>query len=1275
MHTPSRLFRHVAALGAATVCALGVNPGFAQRGGGTITGGSGTSGTYERGIYDQEAVTREQSDRRAEEDQREEERREGLEVIIDDTLRHASHTRSGRPLAGVLRPNGTISTFVDNELIVQTDDFDLLRGIVDSLGGEITQRIVPGRHGLAGVPSTFLVRLDPTQESWSRLGERLDDLNDRRPGEARISSERGASLLAIAAALAMDGISVGVNWQLTPQAIPDGVTTEGVNVPWAQQSGFVGVNSTVDAFQLNYMNSGSNQDIGVDVAWQAMASAGVLNPNTITIGVIDGGFFRENNPDFPHVVGAAAVDPWADAFEEPNPIPCGGGNACPTHGADVVAAAMGIVDNGFGAAGPAGPVADAVVINRSEWLMIDSLGTVPHAAVMGADIINMSYSVDVVWWISWTLYPFEAVTAATRASGTLLFAAAGNDNENVDRETCFLGACWEVEWTAPCENAGVICVGGLGRNSQFKAGFSVFGQGKGDSVDIWGPGTVLVPETPIDPNAPGRLDDVSGTSFASPFVAGVAALIWAADPGQSANTVESRLLNNAHPSPDDRVNRIVNARGSVFEVLGIDMLLDITLPGDGQQIHYGQPTTFSANALDRTGDAPTVTWALSNGVGVIGTGNPISDNAFYPLGPITVTAKGVGSTGNQVTDNVTATVVAPDLTLSPTVSRLSGGNLRIGGEASNIGDGRTFASAQITVDVLATDGSVVTTDSFFVPPISPGFSTALSHVVDMSGLPHPGCGGTVRLHINPFGPGSLPEPYAHQLNNEHTVGIGCADLYVSQFEPPTSMAPPGNGFINFTAPLTFGNKGAVDAEGFERGYSVYDAVTGSLLFTASQSAPAMASGSVVQDNVTFNMTDTGSTEVINGHVVRRYTLVYALDLFGAVVEESESNNIKAETLVVTDNEAPEVLVTAPAIVHVPWGEQSISMPFSVWVNDADDPAAALSMDFKVGAGGVIANDFGGAVPQEGELNYSVSYPTGGLFSPMCYAPGGTYTASRTIEATVTDGILSAHDDLVIDFILNVPDTPQTQLAWDQCTGIISGENDEVHELPEWMMTGLPIYLESWCWAAQPSPMGDDPCMGLYALSQLADGLWDPIDRTRLEQAVARLPRRDAHDPIQRLIEQEMTQLGQSRAGRAVELPVTHVMLTESLVERLVDTMSTVRATERGGRGALGMGWSAEVAPGDGALGMRLTPIVMGLPRGVSPVEGQAPMRVDELSVRQADRVSLSVQLGEQARGARLYGLTEDGIIDLTSGYDLRSGTLQGRLQDGVWAVMAGHPNP
>jgi hypothetical protein len=380
-----------------------------------------------------------------------------------------------------------------------------------------------------------------------------------------------------------------------------------------------------------------------------MELAGRLD-NDVEIAILDMGFVPSAN--FPAGIEAISNVPGVAALGSSNISNCG--TPCPWHGTGVVTAAMEVPDNDFGGAGPAGPVADPILVYTLPDF-ITSIAAVLRARARGADIINMSYRARVPAVFTPAVLPFNLTTAAVRASGALIFAAAGNDDANIAAKRRVFGVdLWEKAWYTPVENDGVIGVGALANNSQFRAGYSNFGN---EDVDIWAPGTVWVGPDPSNPGNSAR--QVRGTSIASPFAAGVAALIWAADPSQSAGEVADTLFDTMQASPDRRVNGYVNAADAVFSTLGdVHPLVDINIPSDGASYSHRVNAYFAADAEDLedgllSGDS--VIWT-SDRDGEFGRGTDVTTNRLS-LGEHVITVAARDSEGHVTTDEVTITVV------------------------------------------------------------------------------------------------------------------------------------------------------------------------------------------------------------------------------------------------------------------------------------------------------------------------------------------------------------------------------------------------------------------------------------------------------------------------------------------------------------------------------------------------------------------------------------------------------------------------------------------
>ncbi|MEN0020098.1 MAG: S8 family serine peptidase [Planctomycetota bacterium] len=143
-----------------------------------------------------------------------------------------------------------------------------------------------------------------------------------------------------------------------------------------------------------------------------------------------------------------------------------------------------------------------------------------RAAQLGDKAVNTSYS---------GTDTFTRISAGStiKGLGGLLFSSAGNDARNL---------------TINDRDADDLIVVGATSQNETLAGFSAFGV----FVDLVAPGDRVATASPGDnpnttsiPNDGARL--VNGTSFSSPVAAGVAAMVWSADPTLTPDEVEQIL--------------------------------------------------------------------------------------------------------------------------------------------------------------------------------------------------------------------------------------------------------------------------------------------------------------------------------------------------------------------------------------------------------------------------------------------------------------------------------------------------------------------------------------------------------------------------------------------------------------------------------------------------------------------------------------------------------------------------------------------------------------
>jgi subtilisin family serine protease len=144
----------------------------------------------------------------------------------------------------------------------------------------------------------------------------------------------------------------------------------------------------------------------------------------------------------------------------------------------------------------------------------------------------------------------EDVIRKAGEEGILIVAAAGNSTSDNDAKP---------HYPASYDLNNVISVAALNRNDELTH-FSNFGA---SSVDIAAPGQQIV-STWLEHG----FQEKQGTSMATPFVAGVAALVLAANPGISIDELRARVLNSADPLPSLKGKVATGGRISAAKALG-----------------------------------------------------------------------------------------------------------------------------------------------------------------------------------------------------------------------------------------------------------------------------------------------------------------------------------------------------------------------------------------------------------------------------------------------------------------------------------------------------------------------------------------------------------------------------------------------------------------------------------------------------------------------------------------------------------------------------------
>jgi len=261
------------------------------------------------------------------------------------------------------------------------------------------------------------------------------------------------------------------------------------------------INRSATASDPYYTRQWYHQVIGVEDAWDVTTGS-----SEVVVAIIDDGL-DINHQEFKNRI----IAPYDVVLDSKLKITAG------EHGTHVAGIIAGSINNSYGGAGvaPNVKIMPINVFDRENARHSDVIKAIDYAIKQGADIINLSLGGTE----SSALFN-EAIQRAHKA-GLLIIAAAGNDGKNI--------------YDYPASYDHVIGVSATDKNDKI-ARYSNYGS----TIDLAAPGTNIYSTLPY--NTYGYM---TGTSMATPIVAGVAALVWSINPSLTNEQIEQQLYRTS----------------------------------------------------------------------------------------------------------------------------------------------------------------------------------------------------------------------------------------------------------------------------------------------------------------------------------------------------------------------------------------------------------------------------------------------------------------------------------------------------------------------------------------------------------------------------------------------------------------------------------------------------------------------------------------------------------------------------------------------------------
>ena len=337
-------------------------------------------------------------------------------------------------------------------------------------------------------------------------------------------------------------------------------------------------------------------DIGAAEAWALTHDA-----STVVVAIIDSGI-RATHQDLaanlwvnPGEIAGNGVDDDADGYvDDINGINTIKSNGNPAddlgHGTHVAGIIGAVGNNGIGVAGVAWKVrlmALKFLDSAGDGATSDAIACIDYARLKGAHLINASWG-DA----GYSLSLYNAIARA-RDDGIIFVAAAANSGKNNDLTPNYPSSY-------PLDN--IVAVGAIDRSGNIPS-FSNYGA---RSVHLMAPGKDVYSTWYTGDSA---YASESGTSMATPYVAGALAVLKARYPGENYRQLIARLLANTQP--------LASANGKCLTggMVNLATALQAT-------------TVASFDASSLVGAVPMDLWLTNTSVGdIVGAGWDFGDGS------------------------------------------------------------------------------------------------------------------------------------------------------------------------------------------------------------------------------------------------------------------------------------------------------------------------------------------------------------------------------------------------------------------------------------------------------------------------------------------------------------------------------------------------------------------------------------------------------------------------------------------------------------------------